>query len=233
MEGPKVERIGDVRLINEIVEPWKKLSSFQKHHRVPQTASHADHQFLSELAHRQLDDDLQHHFASLRSHYGLKRREITVSGPLDGVGTIELPFFTYEISVRQAGHDPAMIVWRRTINEIIEPAQIFAPAFYSTFANTFSILEIRLHSKLDMETIVDQIEDADSDSVSVDYDKDLTWCEIRIPDTLEVVRLCEDAIRVFSEREITPWQLLKSFSLIQNRFMESLNCDDNPFLKAV
>ena len=101
MANLKTERIDAVRLVDERNEPVKQVSGFAKHHRVPTTCGAGDQRFIFELTHRDVDHDLQEVFKSLRTSYGLKRKEISVAGPEDGTGVITTPFFNYEFHVAQ------------------------------------------------------------------------------------------------------------------------------------
>ncbi len=222
-------QIGDVRLINEYSERFKELRGFEKRHRVPQTVSAGDMQFVATLAEPQLHADLDKVFADLRSAFALKRRGISVSGPADGGGTIETPFFNYEIAVSQLESDPSRVVWRRSITDIRHPENVFDERFENVFGTQFSILEVATAEPLDLETIVDHVEDAELDSVKIDYDKELTWCEIQVAGSVAAVRIHSNSIRVSSRKDVSPRELLEAFVDVQQQFFESLRCGDSPF----
>lgn len=230
MDGKKTKPIGDVRLLNEQIQPLKQLAKFQKHHRIPQSVGDGDRRFLAEITSAELDDDLQEKFAELRSAFGFKRKEILVNGPSDGGGMISTPFFNYEITISFLETEPAKVVWRRSIVDIRDSAQIFSPAFVQVFGNQFSILELATAGDLDLEAIVDHIEDSELDSVAVNYDKDVTWCEIQVANSIAAVRLSNDSIRVASRHEVSPQELLQAFVEVQHQFLASLNCTGSPFL---
>jgi len=230
MTSHKIEKVDTVRLIDERRELIKQLDGFQKHHRVPTTCNETDKRFLADITQRQLNSDLQEIFASLRKSYGLKRKQISVVGPADGGGVISTEFFNYEIHVAHDESDPSRIVWRRSITEIGEPARVFAGPFEQVFGKRFSVLEIVTQQALDLESIVDHIEDTELETVSVDYDKDLTWCEIQLLDSTTSVVIREDAIQVISRREVSPQELLESFFEIQRQFISTLSLAGIPFL---
>lgn len=230
MDGKTTQTISDVRLLNEDIHPLKQLGGFQKHHRIPTSISNGDRQFLAEIARAELDDDLQEKFDALRSAFGFKRKEISVSGPTDGGGMIATPFFNYEITVGFVSDDPSKVVWRRSISDIRDASQIFTAEFTKIFENQFSILEVAPANELDLEAIVDHIEDADSDSVSVNYDKDVTWCEIKVASSGATVKLDGESVRVISRHEVPPQELLNAFVSVQQEFLATLNCSNSPFL---
>ena len=233
MDVNKTDEISEVRLLNEKIEPFKQLNGYQKHHRVPQAFSENDLRFLATLTQSDLDADLQDKFSRLRSAFEFKRKEISVSGPDDGAGVIITPYFNYEILVAQADDDPTQVAWRRSISAIRQPEQIFGDSFRQTFGNQFSILEVSTVRPLDLESIVDHVEDAGLDSVSVNYDKDVSWCKIHVVQSLASVLLRPNSIRVSSRQEISPRQLVESFLDIQRKFMETLDCAGNSFLMDV
>lgn len=230
MDVNQSDQISDVRLLHEKIEPITSLNGFEKHFRVPQAANSTDLQFLARVSEADVDAELQKTFSKLRSAYGFKRKEMLVDGPVDGGGTIATPFFNYEVNVTFLEDDPSRIAWKTSVADIRLPEQIFTEGFHKSFGNRFSILEVSTTAALDLESIVDHVEAIELDSVSVNYDKDVTWCEIRIADTDASVRICENSIRVASRNEISPQELLESFLDIQRQFLATLNCAGNPFL---
>lgn len=229
MDVKSTDQVSDVRLLQETIQSFKQLNGFQKHHRVPQTGSATDTQFLSEITAADLDADLQKTFSDLRSGFGFKRKELTVSGPADGGGMIVTPYFTYELNVFLLEEDPSQVAWRSAISNIQLPEQIFAAPFQRTFANRFFILEVSTSAPLDIEAIVDHVEDAELDSVSVNYDKDVTWCEIFVTKVQASVKVRDNSIRITSLDEVSPRQLLDKFLEIQQQFLASLDCGGSPF----
>jgi hypothetical protein len=177
-----------------------------------------------------VDADLQAVFSALRKSYGLKRKEISVDGPSDGSGVVTTPFFSYEIHVSQNQDDPSKVVWKRQITEISEPARVFAGPFEEVFGHRFSVLEIMIAQPLDLDAIVDHIEDAEIESVKIDYDKDLTWCAVQFTDSATSVMIRTDSIRVMSRREVSPQELLESFLQIQQELLSMLSLAGIPFL---
>ena len=230
MANSKMESIDVVRLVHEHTESIKRISGFAKHHRIPNSICDSEQRFIADISKRELNDDLQKVFKSLRTAYGLKRKEISVTGPSDGVGVITTPYFDYEFHVIQNQDDPSKVVWMRKIAEIKEPARIFAGPFAEVFGNRFSILEFSTTQSLDLESIVDHIEEAELDTVTVDFDKDLSWCEIDVEETACSVLIRDDSIRVISSSDVTPQGLLESFLRIQQEFITTLDLSRIPFL---
>ncbi len=227
-----MENADSVRLVCEQTMPVKQLEGFQKHHRVPTAADPGNQRYVCELAESEIDSDLQSVFSALRKSYGLKRKEISVDGPTEGGGFVATPFFCYQIQVLQDEETPSKVIWARSITEITEPARVLAGPFDEVFGQQFSVLEILTQQPLDLEAIVDHIEDLESDAVDVDYDKDLTWCELNVLSSTSNVRLSDSCIRLTSRTEVSPQELLESFLDIQKRFIATLSVSDVPFLSG-
>ena len=230
MDVKNKDGINEVRLLHETIQPFKDLNGFQKHHRVPQTESIGNRQFLAEITAPDLDADLQQTYSSLRSGFGLKRKELTVTGPVDGAGVIVTPFFAYEINAFLCEEDVSRVAWRSAISQIRVPDHIFSDSFQNTFGNRFSILEVTTAAPLNIETIIDHVEDAELDSVSVNFDKDATWCEIRVANTQASVHVKDHSIRINSLVDGSPRKLLETFLDFQQQFLASLDCGGNPFM---
>jgi len=173
-----------------------------------------------------LDDDLQETFSALRKAFGLKRKEISVDGPFEGGGIVSTPFFDYEVRVQIDAETPSRVIFSRSITGIRDFAKLVDDPFDDVFGKRFSTLIVEVENELDLETIVDTIEDEDPDGISVDYDKDLTWCEIQVLGSTATIVAEAYSIRVESVRETTPKQLLDLFTDIQQQFMEKLDMSD-------
>ena len=202
------------------------MPGFQKGYRVPTSDNPSDQKFIAKIAEPILDDDLQETFSALRKAFGLKRKEISVDGPFEGGGIVSTPFFDYEVRVQIDAETPSRVIFSRSITGIRDFAKLVDDPFDDVFGKRFSTLIVEVENELDLETIVDTIEDEDPDGISVDYDKDLTWCEIQVLGSTATIVAEAYSIRVESVRETTPKQLLDLFTDIQQQFMEKLDMSD-------
>ena len=218
-----------LRFLERRIEPVKHLPGFQKHHRVPSSANGSDQAFVASLMMPALDQELQEIFSGLRRAYGLKRKEISVDGPYEGCGFVQTPFFKYVVRVHLSADQPSQVVTTRSVEDVVEPGRLMAGPFSEVFGDRFRILEIATTEPLDLESIIDAIEDAESDRVQIDYDKDLTWCKINLMDTNATVLIRENLIQIESIRDTPPRELLLSFILIQQQFIEHLRFDTTGF----
>lgn len=204
----------------------KALSGFQKHHRVPTGDDDARLRYIAGIAHDDIDANLSKTFSKLKSAFGFKRREISVEGPVDGSGSIVTPYFSYHIDLLLDEDSESRIVWRRSIKSIKNHEQVFSSEFHSVFGESFDFLEWDLPESLNLEAIIDHVEDAEAKDVGIDYDKDVTWCEISMPALLTVMRIDSDSMTVTRKSASRPEELLQSFWELQKRFLETLDAGE-------
>ena len=209
--------------VEQRTEPIKQLPGFQKGYRVPTSANPSDQKFIEKITTPTLDEDLQETFSALRKTFGLKRKEISVDGPCEGSGFVSTPFFDYEVNVSIDPETPSRVNFGRSISNIVELGKVLDERFDDVFGKRFSTLIVEVEKELDLELIVDTIEDEDPEGVSVDYDKDLTWCEIQVLGSTATIVVESHSIRVESVRETTPKQLLDLFTDIQQQFIAKLD----------
>ena len=123
-----------------------------------------------------------------------------------------------------------MVIWQRLITSIIEPARIFAGPFEEVFGQRFNEMEISINDELDLESIVDHIEECEPANLSIDYDKDLTWCEIEPAESGMTIVIKPRSLQIVSRKEISPQDLLNAFLKVQQDFIATMNLSGIPFL---
>ena len=82
----------EVRLISESVIPIKELKGFSKGGRVPNSAGPGDVRYVVQLAKADFDADLEEKFGALRSAFGLKRKQLQVAEPDEGLARDGTPY---------------------------------------------------------------------------------------------------------------------------------------------
>jgi len=209
----------EIRLLNERKMPIKSLSGYQKHHRIGKEA--ISEKFLADLAASDLNDELDTAFAKLKSGFGFKRKELTASDPVENFGEVATPGFTYEVSVSTIEDEPANVLWRKAISRISAAETVTCPEFEATFGTQFNILELVLDEPVDVESVIDEVEDCEDDTVSVDYEKDASWCRIEFRGRKESIRVESDRIRVKSGGEISPAELIETFLVAHAQFFHT------------
>jgi len=223
------ERIKDARLFHESTQSFRKLTGFTKRHRVPDEVTPASERFLHAIALKELEEDLDRTYQSLKSAFRFKRRDIETQGPADGGAVAVTPFFNYEASVALDPDDPSTVVWRREVTSIREPDAIMTDEFESVFGRTFHTLEFQSEGGLDIEGIVDRIEELERDEITVEYDRELTWCEIRLEGVPTQIRLADDTFQIHEPEDVPPRRLIESFFEIKRRLVETYDVRQLPF----
>lgn len=94
-------------------------------------------------------------------------------------------------------------------------------------ARTAAIIHL---GNLALESIVDHIEDCEPSNLSIDYDKDLTWCEIQTAESGVTIVVKPDSLQIISRKEISPKNLLNAFLRVQQDFIATMNLTGIPFL---
>lgn len=222
MEGNRTESAPYFLLISQSVRPLKEMQGFQKSHRTP-TNRKDGLRFLTELSASEIEADVDQTFSALKNSFGFKRREISTSvGDLCGI--INTPFFRYRVAMDFHGDDLGKIVWRRVVDEISEPSQIANPLFLEVFGKQFNRLEVTTSRQFPLEEIIDRLEDLESELIKLNYDKDLTWCEIGVSPGKVPIRLSGNRMQISSPlRDVTPSELLESLTDIQKHVLELLD----------
>ena len=224
MEGSRATKSANILLSNQSVQPLKDMKGFKKSHRIPLNRRDGL-RFLSNLCAREIEADIDQKFLALKNGFRFKRREVIANtGELCGI--IETPYFRYRLRLDFHPDDFGKVVWLRVIDEIAELAQITNPVFLEVFGRQFHSLELASSQPFPLEEIVDRIEDLESDSISVSYDKDLTWCEIGFSPSKIPIRLAGNRLQISSPlRDVTPSELLELLSEIQSQVLELFDSD--------
>jgi hypothetical protein len=221
MEGNATQSVSKIRLFNQLVRPLKEIQGFQKSHRLP-LSRRDGWRFLAEISSSEIEIDLNDKFAALKTGFGLKRREISAT-PGEGFGLIETPYFRYKVAVDFQAEDLTKVIWQREVDEISEPNQIINPVFLEVFGKQFKSLELTSPAPFPLEEIIDRLEDLNSEQISVDYDKDLNWCDIRFAPHQPAIHLAGNRLQISSSlKEVTPLELFESLAEVQRQVFELL-----------
>ena len=212
-------------------EPISRLRKFEKRHDIPTSVTTRSMQWIQELCNPEIDEQLEALFASLRKSFGLKRRQLDVQGPAEGRGVIETPFFNVEVSAEQDPDSPELVVWTKELNCIRNPEQITSPEFENCFDPARWSIEVQLSDALDIETLIDRVEDDEIPDATVEYDKSVEWCEIRLPQQQTTLRATSTSFLLTLPRASTPGTLLKSlfeFQMALSSHLGNLNLQESP-----
>ncbi len=214
----KAGQVKDSILLAESTANVKSLSGFKsdKRHFAPDRHSGYAQSFISEIAHDDIKEDVEKVRAALKGQFGFTRLQLTVENH-EGAATITTPHFNYNVSVEQHPDDPGKVIWRRSVDAIIDPDQVLSDGFEAVFGDVFDTFELSLRHDVDIEQLIDFIESLGSDEIKVDYgeDKHVTACDVRIKGHNAQIQVAQNTFAVRHPRSHSPKQLVESFFAIQ------------------
>jgi hypothetical protein len=201
--------------VGEVLSRVKNLSGWKKSFSVPDSANSRGQAYVAGIAAGDLKQDIDAVYDSLRQAFGFKRRELSVAGPADGTGTIVTPDFSYSISVSLNAADPTQIVWTRSVDGISEPRMVASETFARVFDGMFRTLQFALPGPIDVEDCIDAIEDAELGNVTVDYDREATYCELRFTEAAGAIRITANTLAIVEKGPAKIGALLSSLKAMQ------------------
>lgn len=202
-------------LIFRKTEPIQSLSGFNKRtHRIPETVNHQSESFVANLVASPIREELDEVFGRLRNQFGLKRKELTSSECGDGFGTINTPFFQYAYSAYLNPQTPSELIWQNEISEITEPNQLLTKNFETVFGTLFNSIEFVPPWSLDLTAMIDFVEDNPDRKIKIDYDRQISFCEIKVRGCSASVRAEHDSFQIQSSRPVRPRELFKSYQKV-------------------
>lgn len=215
------DRMDRVSLARREYSEVQQLAGFKKKtHHVPDGVDSKSQTFVRKLAAEQIRGDLDHMFRELRSAFRFKRTEIECSEWEDGSGSITTPFFRYSSVMSQSPDDATGAIWERDISEITVPEQLIAEPFAAVFGRLFDTVEFTPPSPIDLEALIDRIEDLDDERVLLDYDRNITFCEIAIANTSIRIHVTPDVFRIVHPKPTLPRELIASLLEVQNALVD-------------
>ncbi len=208
-------------------ESLTRLSGWKKSHRVPDRYTDSTRSFASSCASKDLEEDLDSVFEGLKKAFAFARRDIVVSQPGDGTGTIITPYFNYSVHVELNADDLDEVIWTRTVDSIKAPEQISTDAFAEVFDDVFDTLEFSLPQWIKIEDFIDAVEAAKNPDVTLDYDRDATYCDIHISGANGKLRLSSNQLSLSFGVPTGTAKLIESFvatrKLIQRQVAPLIN----------
>jgi hypothetical protein len=203
------------------------LSGWRKTYRIPDRYTDSTQSFVSNCASDELKKDLDSVFEALKRAFKFGRRDLVVSQPEDGTGSIITPYFNYSVHIELNADDLGEVIWIRTVDSIVAPEQISTAAFSEVFDGVFDTLELSLPTKVQIEDFIDAVEAARITDVSLDYDRDATYCDIQIAGAKGILRLSPGQLSLSHSAPTKTAKLIESFvttwNLIQKQSLPFLN----------
>jgi hypothetical protein len=215
---PESIHLANVTLVKEQRSRVRDLQGFRKGHQIPTESTEHTNSFVGRIAAEDLAADLETRFADFRKLLKFKRVDLQVTDPESGAAMISTPWFDYQIIASIAPDDPSEVLWRRQVAEFRSPAQIFSSAFSSVFGNLFDTVELLPPAAIDLADFIDQIEERGLDTVTLDYDRNTTWCHVSLKGIPGQVRLTADRVALVVSQPQSPTKLLEAFVQVRSHF---------------
>jgi len=220
-EHPKIDRLKGVSLVIRKSELVQRLSNFQKSkHRVPDEINDRSQRFVGALSSDQIRNDLDAVFQMLRVAFRFKRTQMQTHETDDGAGSITTPYFRYTSCVYQNPANAAELVWQRDISDVNVPEEILSEQFAEVFGQVFDTVEFIPNSPIDLEKLVDTLEDIDDDRVRLEYDRQLTYCEVYLDGNPAKLQVTSEAFRIVHPDPTQPSDLVSSFFEFQDALVD-------------
>ena len=216
-DGRDSRLMGSIMLVRQQSGRIRDLKGFRKGHQVPSDVSEHTQSFVGRIAEEDLRLDLDERFEEFRRLLKFRRVEISVTDPMSGVGQISTPWFDYQASVIHDVNDAASVIWRRQLSEFRQIDKLDSDELASVFGSTFDTVELSPPTMIDIAALIDQIEEEADDRVSLDYDRQTTWCSVSITGIAGEMRFTADRIALVIHQAQPPGKLLDSFFKVQTR----------------
>ncbi len=193
----------------------RDLSGFRRTHQVPTEVNDHTNSFIRKIAVPELNEDIERWFADFRKHLKFRRLDMQTTDPHDGSAQISTPWFDYQIAVSLVDDDPAQVVWKRSLSSFRQPQKLLSPATDMLFGTLFNIVEMEPFPDLNLPQFIDDVEQLETSGISLDYDRNATWCHISLPGIAGQMRLSADEMSLVLAQPARPASLLESFAKFQ------------------
>lgn len=214
---PRLQPLKRGSLRGETTGKVKSLAGFRKFHRLPDKVNASAKKFVADIAHDDVQHDVDDVYNAVRETLGYKRRD--VEGSADrGSGFVRTPDFEYSVSIELADDDVTAVVWRREVAGIHAPEVILSKPFQQVFGNTFDTLVFEFTRPFDLEAWVDHLEEDLPRGVKLRTSSDCSSCDVQVPGNGCVVRLYRDRVEVQGQKTPGSKGLVEAFLHFQDLF---------------
>jgi len=212
--------IASITLVRQQGGRIRDLKGFRKGHQIPADVSEHTQSFVGRLAEEDLRQDLDERFEEFRRQLKFRRVEISVTDPLSGVGQISTPWFDYQVSVMHDTNDATAVIWRRQLSEFRQIDKLDSAELATVFGTTFDTVELSPPAAIDIAALIDHIEDEADERISLEYDRQATWCAVTIRGIAGQMKFTSDRIALVIHQAQPPGKLLDSFFKVRSRISE-------------
>ena len=212
--------IASITLVRQQAGRIRDLNGFRKGHQIPADVSEHTQSFVGRIAEEDLRQDLDERFEEFRRQLKFRRVEISVTDPLSGMGQISTPWFDYQVSVIHDPNDATAVIWRRQLSEFRQIEKLDSPELATVFGTTFDTVELSPPAAIDIAALIDHIEDEADERISLEYDRQVTWCAVTILGIAGQMKFTSDRIALVIHQAQPPGKLLDSFFKVRSRISE-------------
>lgn len=195
----------------------KRFPDFDKsRHTAPKFASDRAQQFLARLAEPELYEWGEDRFSAFRESMGYRRKEIAlvVEG---GACRIESKDFTIEKRYSLVEDSPDRYLAETELLEASSSSLLEDASFNGAVGPLFECMRCLFSKSVSVEGIVDGLEEASDDSLSLDYPSTCDHCDVRIESVNAVFRFEAISLEIRFPGFGTPRQLIDSYrTLVEN-----------------
>ena len=200
--------------------PVRRLAGFKKSHQVPDEVTIHTQAFVERVGGPHVQADLDRVFSALRKAFRFKRSELQTGNATAGSGFIATPSFRYVSHFIQNSRRAAEAIWQRCVSEITAPDTLLTESFAQVFDGCFDTVDLVPIAPFDLAKLIDHIEDRDDPQLSLEYDRQLTQCDVSISSSNVKMRITENSFQIAHPKPTTTRQLLESLLAAQNTLGE-------------
>ena len=212
--------LASIMLVRQQPSRIRDLKGFRKGHQIPADVSEHTQSFVGRIAEEDLRQDLDARFEEFRRQLKFRRVEISVTDPLSGVGQISTPWFDYQVSVIHDANDATGVIWRRQLSEFRQIDKLDSAELTAVFGTTFDTGELSPPAAIDIAALIDHVEDEADERISLDYDRQATWCTVTIRGIAGQMKFTSERVALVIHQAQPPGKLLDSFFQVRTRINE-------------
>lgn len=210
-------------------QPINQLPGFRASHRLPTDTSARSQTFVSSLTQPQLKRDLDQVFDRIRRQFRFRRTEINCHEE-PGAGTITTPSFQYDSTFALCADDHSQVEWHQSVSQMAQAEAIISTPFEGVFGELFDCVTFYPSRAIDLEALIDRFEATDDARLDLDYDREITRCELRIAGSRASVQVEPERLQIVHPYPAAPRELVRSLIEVQSVLVDfsSLQLTDRP-----
>lgn len=196
----------------------KALSGFRKpHHTVPDAANAVTNAFLAKICAPELGAEAEALFQAVRTAFGYKRKEIALelNSPL---ALLNAKDFVVEIGYALEPEQPARYAVTTILRNLQDAVLAHSDPMAAVFAGRFAEISFALSKPVQVAAVIDVIEAAASESLSVSYPSDCRECDIAVAGVDARIRCTPAALEIVFARASSPRELIAAFAEVRAAF---------------